>query len=99
MAAAGAFPMRTTDASRHPRCIGRDASLIACATRVRRNAFVKRPPFRERITASTHQPEQTAAMPLQARSRLARRSMRRRHRPPERRNAPGSDRKTGPGPV
>ncbi|WP_206123706.1 hypothetical protein [Burkholderia sp. Ac-20392] len=55
--------MRTTDASRHPRCIGRDASLIACVIRVRRNAFVKRTPFRERFTASTHQPEQTVAMP------------------------------------
>jgi len=63
LAAAGAIPMRTTDASRHSRCIGRDASLIACVTRVRRNAFVKRLSFRERITASTHQPEQTAAMP------------------------------------
>ncbi|MBY4826740.1 hypothetical protein K6X08_32980, partial [Burkholderia contaminans] len=42
---------------------GGHASLIACVTRVRRNAFVKRLPFRERITASTHQPEQTAAMP------------------------------------
>ncbi|OXI84431.1 hypothetical protein CFB40_25755 [Burkholderia sp. AU31652] len=56
-------PMRTTDASRHSRCIGRDASLIACVTRVRRNAFVERLSLRERITASTHQPEQTAAMP------------------------------------
>jgi len=56
-------PMRTTDASRHSRCIGRDASLIACLNRMRRNALAKRTPFRERITASTHQPEQTAAMP------------------------------------
>ncbi|OED14332.1 hypothetical protein A9Z05_16245 [Burkholderia sp. A2] len=56
-------PMRTTDASRHSRCIGRDASLIACANRMRRNALATRTPFRERITASTHQPEQTAAMP------------------------------------
>jgi len=55
--------MRTTDASRHSRCIGRDASLIACLNRMRRNALAKRTPFRERITASTHQPEQTAAMP------------------------------------
>ncbi|RQV63607.1 hypothetical protein DF020_02130 [Burkholderia cenocepacia] len=71
--------MRTTDASRHSRCIGRDASLIACLNSMRRNALVTRTPCRERITASTHQPEQTAAMPQLARSRLARRCWRRSH--------------------